>query len=196
MVQIINEFDTTDITDASIQFINADGSTEPGTSFGCIGSISGDPEVVTIEKRCGSRTIKSKTKTNKLDMTISGHIPLSVARNYFGMTNDKLKTGIWAAGTLTKGKDFILTVTAVDDFGENEKLIAFPNASNTSGFRIQPMEAGVEEVAMLELTFSALPDELNYFYYEAIVAELEDPTVAELWHTDFDRTLVEDLATP
>ncbi|QJT71643.1 tail protein [Psychrobacillus phage Spoks] len=195
-VQIVNEFDTTDIKDASIQFLNADGTQEPGASFGCVGTLSGEPEAITIEKKCGKRTLKTKTKTSKLNMTVSAHIPLKVARDYFGMTNEKLKTGIWAAGTLTKGKDFVLTVTAVDDFGENEKLIAFPNASNTSGFKVQQIEAGAEEVAMLELQFSALPDDLNYFYYEAIVSDLEDDTVAEKWHTEFNTELVEAVATP
>lgn len=196
MAQIVTDFDTTDIRDASIQFKEPGGTYAPGTSFGCIGTLEGEAESITIEKKCGSRTIKSKTKTEKLTMTISGHIPLSVARDYFGMTNKDLKPGIWAAGTMTTGKDFKLTVTAVDEFEENEKLMAFPNSSNTVGFKIQPLESGTEEIAMLELEFVSLPDELNHFYYEAIVSELEDPTVAEQWHTSFDTELVELVPGP
>lgn len=195
-VKVVTEFDATDITDASIQFKNALGTYEPGTSFGCVGTLEGEGEAYTIEKKCGQRTMKTKTKTSKLNMTLAGHIPLAVARDIFGMTNTDLKPGIWAAGTFTKGKDFILTVTAIDEFEDNKKLIAFPNASNTVGFKIQPIEAGSEEIAMLEIEFASLPDELDYFYYEAIVAELEDPTIATTWHTAFTKTLVEKVAIP
>lgn len=196
VAKIVTEFDATDITDASIQFKDNDGVAQPGTSFGCVGTLEGEGESYAIEKVCGKRTMKTKTKTSKLNMTLSAHIPLAVARDFFGMTNTDLKPGIWAAGTFTKGKDFILTVTAVDEFEDNQKLIAFPNASNTVGFKIQPIESGAEEIAMLEIEFASLPDELNYFYYEAIVAELEDPTIADTWHTAFDKTLVEKVATP
>ncbi len=196
VAQVVKEFDATDITEASIQFLNTGGIAEAGTPFGCVGSLEGEGETYVIEKKCGQRTLKSKTKTSKLNMTLSGHIPLEVAREIFGLTNADLKPGIWAAGTFTKGKDFILTVTAVDEFEDNRKLIAFPNASNTAGFKIQPMESGVEEVAMLEIEFASLPDELNYFYYEAIVAELEDPTVATKWHTAFNKELVQVVPVP
>lgn len=196
VAQVVKEFDPTDIKEASIQFIGPSGVPEAGKPFGCVGSIEGEGEVYTMEKKCGQRTLKSKTKTSKLNMKLSGHIPLDVAREFFGLTNEQLKPGIWAAGTFTKGKDFILTVTATDEFEDNEKLMAFPNSSNTAGFKIQPVEAGVEEVAMLEIEFVALPDELNYFYYESIVAELDDPTVATKWHTAFNKELVQVVPVP
>ena len=43
---------------------------------------------------------------------------------------------------------------------------------------------------MMELEFSALPDDLNKFYYEAFVDELADATVAQKWHTQFNSALV------
>ncbi|MEK3995632.1 phage tail protein [Psychrobacillus sp. FSL K6-2365] len=196
MVQVVTEFDTTNIKDAAIQFKESDGTYAPGTSFGCLGTLEGEAETTLIEKKCGAVTIKSKTKTLRLNMTVSGHIPLAVARDYFGLSNVDLKPGIWAAGTKTIGKDFKLTVTAVDEFEDNEKLMAFPNSSNTVGFKIQPIESGTEEIAMLELEFVSLPDELSNFYYEAIVAELDDPTIADSWHTEFTTALVEAVPTP
>lgn len=196
MPKVVTDFDTTDIKDASIQFKNSDGSYEPGTSFGCVGTLEGEAETIVIEKKCGAKTVKSKVKTTKLNMSISAHIPLAVARDYFGLSNKDLKPGVWSAGTATVGKDFKLTVTAVDEFEENEKLMAFPNSSNTVGFKIQPLESGAEEIAMLELEFVSLPDEANEFYYEAIVAELDDPTIAEMWHQEFTRTLIEAVPTP
>lgn len=196
MPKVVTDFDTTDIKDASIQFKNSDGSYEPGTSFGCVGTLEGEAETIVIEKKCGAKTVKSKVKTTKLNMSISAHIPLAVARDYFGLSNKDLKPGVWSAGTATVGKDFKLTVTAVDEFEENEKLMAFPNSSNTVGFKIQPLESGAEEIAMLELEFVSLPDESNEFYYEAIVAELDDPTIAEMWHQEFTRNLIEAVPTP
>lgn len=196
MPKVVTDFDTTDIKDASIQFKNSDGTYETGTSFGCVGTLEGEAETIVIEKKCGAKTVKSKVKTTKLNMSISAHIPLAVARDYFGLSNKDLKPGVWSAGTKTVGKDFKLTVTAVDEFEENEKLMAFPNSSNTVGFKIQPLESGAEEIAMLELEFVSLPDEANEFYYEAIVAELDDPTIAEMWHQEFTRTLIEAVPTP
>ena len=196
MVQVIKEFDATDIVEASIQFHNPDGTKEPGTPFGCVGTLDGEPEVVTITKVCGRRTLKSKSKTQHMNMTIAAHISEQVARDYFGMETEGLKAGVWAAGSMTTGRDFTLTITAIDEFGDQRKLMAFPNASNTAGFRIRPLDTSAEEIAMLELEFSAYSDENGYFYYEAIEAELEDPTVADSWHTDFSADLVNAVPLP
>jgi len=46
------------------------------------------------------------------------------------------------------------------------------------------------------LTFSAVADEAGQFYYEALIPELEDETVAAQWHTQFKRSLVAGTETP
>lgn len=83
----------------------------------------------------------------------------------------------------------------MDDFEEVTKLIAFPKASNSAGLTLS-IDATQEELALLELSFSAVADEAGQFYYEALVPELEDPTVATQWHTQFTRSLVEGTETP
>ncbi|MFL0507126.1 phage tail protein [Ureibacillus sp. 179-F W5.1 NHS] len=191
----VTVFDTTDISHAGIRFKQSGGTYGEGTDFGLVGTMEGEGEVQSVQKMQGARIIKQKSKTTKIAVTVSGHIPVQVARDYFGMTNEKLKAGVYSAGINTLGKDFIFTVTAVDDFEGNKKLMAFPNCSNSGGFKITPLEAAVEEVAMLELTFDSLPDSADQFYYEAIVADTTDPTLVEQWHTNFSRELVELVET-
>ncbi|WP_153123280.1 phage tail protein [Peribacillus tepidiphilus] len=189
MPTVIQEFDAVSIKNASIQFF--DGATQkPGTKFGLVGSIEGETEVIEIVKKAEGIEVKKKSKPTKMNLTVSGHIPVQVARDFFGLSNDNLKPGVWAYGSLSKGKRFVFTADVIDEFEDVVKLIAFSNCSNSSGFKIA-VENGSDEVAMLELEFTALADELNNFYYEALVDELEDQTIATQWHTTFTPSLVE-----
>lgn len=189
MPTVIQEFDAVSIKNASIQFF--DGATQkPGTMFGLVGSIEGETEVIEIVKKAEGIEVKKKSKPTKMNLTVSGHIPVQVARDFFGLSNDNLKPGVWAYGSLSKGKRFVFTADVIDEFEDVVKLIAFSNCSNSSGFKIA-VENGSDEVAMLELEFTALADELNNFYYEALVDELEDQTIATQWHTTFTPSLVE-----
>ncbi|WJE51155.1 phage tail protein [Bacillus cereus] len=193
-VTVIEEFDSVSIKNASVQFKKG-GTQQPGTKFGCVGSIEGEPEVAEMKKLCGAVTLKKKTKTTQINITVSAHIPVQVARDYFGFETTGLKPGIWSYGTESKGTDFVFTADVVDEFEDIVKLIAFPNCANATGFKFA-IANGEEELAMLELEFTALPDEKNKFYYEAFVSELEDATVATKWHTQFNTTLVEATVTP
>lgn len=193
-VTTIQEFDAVSIKNASVQFF--DGATkQQGTRFGCLGSIEGETESITVVKNCEGREAKSKTKPVKMNLTVNAHIPVAVARDYFGLKTDGLKPGIWAYGDLSSGKRFVFTADVIDEFEDIVKLIAFANCSNNAGFKIA-VENGAEEVAQLELTFTALADSLGKFYYEALVAELEDETVATTWHKDFTPELVQAVPTP
>ncbi|MGE7091683.1 phage tail protein [Lysinibacillus sp. NPDC048646] len=187
--QVIEQFDAWNIQNASIQFIKG-SEQQPGTKFGCVGTISSEPETVVLSKKCGRATIGEKTVTTKLNVTVSAHVPVQVLRDYFGLTNENLKPGIYSYGSNSLGKDFVFTADVLDEFEDLTKLIAFPKASNAGGFTIN-IDTSQEELAMLELTFSAVSDANGQFYYEAITAELEDETVAEKWHTNFTRALVE-----
>jgi hypothetical protein len=193
MTTVIQEFDAVTIKNASIQFIKA-GVQQAGTKFGALGSLEGETELVEIVKKAEGIEVKRKTKPLKMNMTVSAHIPVQVARDFFGLKNTDLKPGIWAYGTLSSGDDFVFTADVIDEFEDVVKLIAFSNCSNSTGFKIS-VENGSDEVAMLELEFTALKDTLNNFYYEALVAELSDATVATKWHTEFNPTLVK-VATP
>lgn len=193
VAQVIEEFDSWDIQNASIQFFN--GSTQqPGTKFGCVGTLGFEPETAVLTKKCGRAVTKEKTVTIKLNVTVTAHIPVQVARDYFGLSNKNLKPGVYSYGVDSIGKDFVFTADVIDQFEDLTKLIAFPKASNSTGFKLN-IDTSQEELALLELAFSAVADENNQFYYEAIVAELEDPTIADTWHTKFEPSLVA-LETP
>ncbi|HFK1755264.1 TPA: phage tail protein [Bacillus cereus] len=192
MVKVIEEFDSVSIANASIQF-KKKGIQEPGTKFGCVGTIEGEPEIKEIKKLCGGTTVKKKSKTTELKITVSAHIPVKVARDYFGFDTTGLKPGVWAYGSESKGYDFVFTADVVDEFEDLVKLIAFPNCSNSTGFKFS-IANGEEELAMMELEFTALPDDLKNFFYEAFKDELADATVAQKWHTQFNSALVK--ATP
>ncbi|MFJ8100233.1 phage tail protein [Lysinibacillus sp. NPDC096212] len=187
--QVIEQFDAWNIKNASIQFMKG-GKQEPGTKFGCVGTIASEPETTVLSKKCGRATIAEKTVTLKLNVTVSAHVPVQVLRDYFGLSNEDLKPGIYSYGSNSLGKDFVFTADVVDEFEDLTKLIAFPKASNAGGFTIN-IDTSQEELAMLELAFSAVADAYGQFYYEAITAELEEPEIAETWHTNFTRKLVE-----
>jgi hypothetical protein len=194
MPTVIQEFDAVSIKNASVQFID-NGTQQPGTKFGCMGSIEGETEGIEIVKKCEGVEVKRKFKPNKMNLTVNAHIPVQVARDFFGLTNADLKPGVWAYGELSKGKQFVLTADVIDEFEDVVKLIAFPNCSNNTGFKIS-IENGADEVAMLELNFTALKDSLGNLYYESFIEELDDSTVAEQWHTQFTPDLVKAVPTP
>jgi len=193
-VTVIKEFDAVSIKNASVQFFE-DGTQQPGEKFGCLGSIEGETEVIEIVKKCEGIEVKKKSKPVKMNMTVSAHIPVKVARDFFGLNTDGLKPGVWSYGSMSKGKNFVLTADVIDEFEDLVKLIAFSNCSNAAGFKIA-IENGADEVAMLEIEFTALADELSNFYYEALVAELADETVATTWHKTFTPELVKAVPTP
>jgi len=192
--QIITEFDSWSIANSSIQFIK-NGTQQTGTKFGSVGTISFEPETTTLQKKEGRVVTKEKVVTTKLNVTVSAHIPVAVARDYFGLSNEGLKPGVYSYGEGSLGKDFVWTADVVDDFEDVTKLIAFPKASNSAGLTLS-IDSSQEELALLELSFSAVADEAGQFYYEALVPELEDPTIAAQWHTQFKRSLVAGTETP
>lgn len=188
VAQVVEEFDAWDIQNASIQYFN--GSTQtPGTKFGCVGTIGFEPETSVLSKKCGRAVIREKTVTTKLNVTLSAHIPVQVARDYFGLSNKNLKPGVYSYGSDSIGKDFVFTADVIDQFQDLTKLIAFPKASNSTGFKLN-IDTSQEELAMIELTFSAVADANGKFYYEAIVSELDDPAIESTWHTKFEPSLV------
>lgn len=190
-------FDAVSINNAGIQFKESGGTYAPGTPFGCVGSIEGEPEIRTRELKCGAKVLKTLTKTDYFTFTVQvANAPLSVVRSVFGLNTEGLKAGVWSYGERSKSKDFIFTADIIDEFEDVTKMIAFPNATNISGFRIQTIDNGADEVANLEFEFRAMADENGQFYYEAIVDDVTDEEVKEQWHTAFTTELVEAVPSP
>ncbi|MER2111164.1 MAG: phage tail protein [Solibacillus isronensis] len=192
--QTITEFDSWSILNSSIQFFDG-GTKKPGQKFGSVGTISFEPETSSLTKREGRIITKEKVVTTKLNVSVSAHIPVTVARDFFGLSNEGLKPGVYSYGQGSLGKDFVWTADVVDDFEEVTKLIAFPKASNSAGLTLS-IDSSQEELALLELSFSAVADANGKFYYEALVPELEDTEIAEQWHKEFTPDLVAVPDTP
>ena len=192
--QVITEFDSWSIANSSIQFFEG-GTQQDGVKFGSVGNLSFEPETSVLKKKEGRVVTKEKVITTKLNVTVSAHIPVAVARNFFGLSNEGLKPGVYSYGEGSLGKDFVWTTDVTDDFEEITKLIAFPKASNAAGLTLT-IDSAQEELALLELTFSAVADENGQFYYEALVPELEDPTIVTTWHKNFNRSLIALPDTP
>jgi len=189
-VATIETFDAIDIKNASALF-KGESVTEP---FGCVGSLEGETEIQSVSKKCGSVTLKQKSKPIQVNLTINAHLQVKVLREIFGITNQNLKEGVFSYGTDSIGKDFTFVAEEVDIFEDVSRLIAFPNCTSASGF-IKSIENGVEEVALTELTIACLPDEFNQFYYEAFASELT-PEDVKMWMTAFDPAKVQKGAAP
>ncbi|MFC6038428.1 phage tail protein [Paenisporosarcina macmurdoensis] len=189
-------FDAVSINNVGIQFKEGD-TYEAGTTFGCVGSLEGESDVSEKQLKCGNQVLGSITKVNFMTFTVTAaNAPLAVVRKLFGLENTGLKTGVYALGEKSKGKDFILTADIEDEFQDVTKMIAFPNASNITGLKIQAIENGADEVANLEFEFRALKDANGKFYYEAMSDEVVDSIVKEQWHTGFTPALVAEIETP
>lgn len=195
MPTIVQEFTPVSIKNSSVQFKEAGGTYAAGTKFGCVGSIEGETTLKEIIKMCEGVAVRKKTKPESMTLTISAHIQVQVIRDLFGMSSTDLKAGIYKYSTDSKGKEFIYTADVIDEFDDVTKLIAFPNATSATGFQFT-IENGADEVAEMEVEITCYPDEQGNLYYEALVSELTDATIADTWHTAFNYTLVEAVATP
>jgi hypothetical protein len=188
MANVVTEFDSVTITNASIQFFNGNEQQE-GEKFGCLGDLEVETESKEIVKKCEGIETKKITKPQKSDVKVNAHIPVQVARDYFGLSNEGLKPGVWAYGSMSKGKGFVFTADVVDEFEDITKMVAFANCANATGLKMK-IENGADEVALLELEFTALPDGNRQIYYEAFIDELDDDQVKEQWHKQFTPDLV------
>lgn len=188
MANTVTEFDSVTITNASVQFFDG-GTQQEGTKFGCLGDLEAETESTEIAKKCEGIEVKKITKPQKSEVKVTAHIPVQVARDYFGLTKEGLKPGVWAYGSMSKGKRFVFTADVIDEFEDITKMIAFANCANATGLKMK-IENGADEVALLELEFTALPDQNRMIYYEAFIAEIDDDSVKEQWHKKFTPELV------
>ena len=161
---------------------------ELSTSFGCIGTLDGSSDISAVEKRCEGSVIKTVKKVNKVAVTLTGHPYVSVLRKVAGMTNKGLKEGVYGYGADIKSKKIVFTAK-VEDMEGNIKYIAFPNMDDVKGLNIK-INNDVTEIEMKNFEFSALKDENNMFYYEALERDLEDEDLKMKWLTNFTPSLV------
>lgn len=188
-IRSITEYENFEIEEASVQFINANGTTENATAFGCIGSLTVEPEIEEIVKNCGRTQIAATSKTKYLNVTIEAHLKVGVAEQIFGLDNTGLKEGVYGLSVSAVKKDFIFTAVVYDMTRNVKKLIAFPLVSNVSGFSLN-LDNSATEVQTMSLDFRAMKDSNNMFYYEAYESEITDNDVKTQWLTNFNPELV------
>jgi hypothetical protein len=186
----IEEFDSTRVTNLGIKF---KGESQ-GNVFGCLGEIEGETELLTLVKKCEGVTTKSKSTPQKMNLTLNAHVKLAPYRKLFGLSNTGLKPGVYAYGSDSESLPFVLTADAIDEFENLTKKMAWPNCSSDTGLLLH-VENGQDEVAELELKFSAMVDDFKKCYYEALVDELQDPSIATQWSESFGYDLVAQGAT-
>ncbi|MDT2810065.1 phage tail protein [Enterococcus asini] len=173
---IVTTFDNVSIKKIAFKFKGA----EAGLATDCNGQLSGETEMQTIVKKCGSTEVKSKSKPIAMTVTITAHVPVDVYRKFYGLKQDeRIIPGVYSYGPDSVGEDFALSAEIVDDFEENEKLLGFLNCTSNTGLTFT-IENGADEVAALELETKVMTDEFNKFYHEAIVAELESD-ITDAW---------------
>ncbi|HEM3508248.1 phage tail protein [Streptococcus suis] len=185
---VLQDFEQFEITNGQFRPL-VSGQLGAAERLGCTGSISVEAESKTVTKKCEGNVTKEVTIIQKLNATVSMHMPVAILRKVFGLTNDKLKTGVYGLTSKPKVSSGALTWDMYDLGRENHKLIAFPNISWTSPFKIN-VTNGEEEIAEIETTFSAFADENGFFYYEAIEGDGATSDVVSGWNKTFTPTLV------
>lgn len=187
---IVDTFDNVSIKKISFKFKGQ----ETAIPTDCNGQLNGETEMQTVEKKCGSTVVKSKAKPIGMTVTITAHVPVVVFREFYGLKHDdRLKPGIYSYGPDSVGTDFSLAAEVVDDFEENEKLLAFLSATSNTGLTFT-IENGADEVAALELETKIMVDELGKFYHEAIVAELEED-LTDQWMSKLSTEVIKNAST-
>lgn len=188
----IEEFNECKITEAHVKTYDRKTgalSTDNAKAMGCTGKIETSSEYKVIVKNCEGVETKSVKKLVKLTGNISLHMPLSIARIVYGLSNEGLKTGVYAIASDSITPDMLFTAKVIDLFSDEEKYICFPKMSITSGFA-KAIDNTSEEVVEVELEFNAYKDENNKFYYEALKSEVDAEAVGTKWMEEFTPALV------
>nr|WP_259545004.1 phage tail protein [Heyndrickxia oleronia] len=193
----IKEFTPARITNLNIKFKGEDLAEE----FGCVGQIEGETEMLTVVKKCEGIEVRSKSSPQKMTLKITGHVKVAPLRKIFGLSNEGLKAGVYSYGSDSKSKDFSLSADVIDVFDETTKLIAFPNCTSSTGLTIS-IENGADEVAEMELEFTAMVDNYRKCYYEAMIEDImnnlgdEADFFIEEWRKNFTSQLPKAVSTP
>lgn len=197
---VVQKFDTVQLRELSLQYKTGSNSVY---SVPCVGSLNGEPELRTITKSCAGVESDSVTIPVKLNLTLTGHLDIDVAREYFGLTNEGLKDGVYAYDRKTVTGEFTLAGIVVDIFQLDEdtglplrKLIAFPRVKSASGLNIS-IDNNSDDFAEIELTMTAYFDTNDKAYYEVITSEVTDQTVITDWMSAWTPQLMQaDGVTP
>ena len=113
----VEEFDDYKIIEGSIQFADDTAIVE---------------EVV---KKCEGAVVKKLKRVSDMTVALTGHAKIPASRKIMGLSNEGLKTGVYAYGTDTFSSPFVFAAKVLDMDG-NVKYIAFSNLENVKGLSI------------------------------------------------------------
>lgn len=179
----IEEFENYKIRKGAIIFDKA-----PAVSLGCIGTLDGTSNIEEVTKKCEGVVVKSKKRVTEMTVTLTGYAKIPVSRKMVGLSNEKLKAGVYGYGSEVFSGTYTFVAEVIDMDG-NVKYIAFPKLSDTKGLSIK-VNNDVTEIEMEDYEFKAMKDENGLFYYEAYESELTDEDVKTKWLTAFTPDLV------
>ena len=144
--------------------------------IGCVGSCEETLNTKTITKKCEGVVTKQVTRGDgTAAVKYSLHIRWAIFCKLLGMHFEELKKGVYAYGKNSTHKEACITSKVLDEDG-NVKLKAYPRFSITEAVA-RKIENGVEEVAEIEISGTALPDDDGNCTYEVMVSELAESDV-------------------
>lgn len=182
MAGLLN-FDATSISAIAFKFGSA-----VAEQVECSGSIAVETETQSVQKKCGASVVKEITKPTRMTVTVTAHVPISIFRQFYGITQaTTTKTGVFSYGDTANGTPFALSAQLDDDFEETYKLIGFGKARSQTGLTFT-VENGADEVAMLEFVATVEKDDLGFWYHETTEGETTGIT-PQAWLTDLNTTV-------
>lgn len=177
-----------EIKETAIKFKND----EKGERIGCIGTLDETLNTRSITKKCEGIVRKYVVKG---DGTANVKFSLHMRWNHFvkalGMKFDTYKDGVYAYGENSTHEEACITGKVYDEDGR-AKLKAYPRFMITDGVA-RKIENGAEEVAEIEISGIALPDDDGNCTYEVMMEELNESdkeTFTESFMTNFNVDLL------
>lgn len=156
----------------------------------CVGKLEEELTSKTVQKKCGSKVIKTRTKgTGSGALKFSAYTPQDMLVDMHGMSRKDLKDGIVAYGQSSLHAVACVTAKILNEDGD-VKYKAYPNCTITNGLS-RTVDNDTEDVSMLELEIAVMPDEHGEGMYEAVETDLQDATAKTKWMEEFSRELVE-----
>lgn len=115
----------------------------------CVGKLEEELTSKTVQKKCGSKVIKTRTKgTGSGSLKFSAYTPQDMLVDMHGMSRKDLKDGIVAYGQSSLHAVACVTAKILNEDGD-VKYKAYPNCTITNGLS-RTVDNDTEDVAMLQ----------------------------------------------
>ena len=137
----------------------------------CVGKLEEELTSKTVQKKCGSKVIKTRTKgTGSGTLKFSAYTPQDMLVDMHGMSRKDLKDGIVAYGQSSLHAVACVTAKILNEDGD-VKYKAYPNCTITNGLS-RTVDNDTEDVAMLSQLLKGM--RAHPTYNEGIGEALEE----------------------